>query len=280
MSEIMCRYMNNFTFKLLSGFSVFFSVLFVSSLSFAVTPDFETSVTPPVIVPELENVLWDQSDNPSDKHIVSQAFIDGGGVFDIYDARAADDFLVPDELYWSIQTVKVFGTYDITPDPVQSIDIVFFTNKKDTSDDNMALPGDPVHMCVYKDVLPEDANDPNFVINLPHPCVLMPGRYWVSVQANMLFVPHGQWFWNERTVQTLSPFAWENPGNGFGTGCIVFSHADSDCGANFPDLNFQLIGEELPPPVVPTLSEWGMAAMAGVLGIIGFLAVRRREVKS
>jgi len=28
---------------------------------------------------------------------------------------------------------------------------------------------------------------------------------------------------------------------------------------------------------VPTLSEWGLIAMAGVLGIIGFIVIRRRK---
>lgn len=32
-----------------------------------------------------------------------------------------------------------------------------------------------------------------------------------------------------------------------------------------------------PPPAIPTLSEWGMIAAAAVLGIVGFLAVRRRK---
>ncbi len=29
---------------------------------------------------------------------------------------------------------------------------------------------------------------------------------------------------------------------------------------------------------IPTLSEWGLIAIAGVLGIIGLLAIRRRKV--
>ncbi len=29
---------------------------------------------------------------------------------------------------------------------------------------------------------------------------------------------------------------------------------------------------------VPTLSEWGLIAMAGVLGIVGFMVMRRRKV--
>ncbi len=29
---------------------------------------------------------------------------------------------------------------------------------------------------------------------------------------------------------------------------------------------------------VPTLSEWGLIAMAGILGIVGFMVIRRRKV--
>jgi len=31
---------------------------------------------------------------------------------------------------------------------------------------------------------------------------------------------------------------------------------------------------------IPTLSEWGLIAMAGILGIVGFLVIRRRKVTS
>jgi hypothetical protein len=34
----------------------------------------------------------------------------------------------------------------------------------------------------------------------------------------------------------------------------------------------------LDPVSVPTLGEWGMIAMAGVLGIVGYLVIRRRAV--
>ncbi|MCH7519374.1 MAG: IPTL-CTERM sorting domain-containing protein [Candidatus Dadabacteria bacterium] len=29
---------------------------------------------------------------------------------------------------------------------------------------------------------------------------------------------------------------------------------------------------------IPTLSEWGLIAMAGILGIVGFMVLRRRKV--
>ncbi len=38
-----------------------------------------------------------------------------------------------------------------------------------------------------------------------------------------------------------------------------------------------------PPPspaMVPTLSEWGLIAMAGILGIVGFMIIRRRKVSA
>ncbi len=31
---------------------------------------------------------------------------------------------------------------------------------------------------------------------------------------------------------------------------------------------------------IPTLSEWGLIAMAGVLGIVGFMVIRRRKVSA
>jgi len=56
------------------------------------------------------------------------------------------------------------------------------------------------------------------------------------------------------------------------------------CGAT-QDLNdsrsFERIVYEssAPPPAIPTLSQWGVIAMAGILGIAGFIMViRRRKV--
>jgi len=77
--------------------SIFVAVFCFSHLTFA-QPVFEISNVSPVIIPIEDNVLWDQSDNASDTDIVSQDFIDV--IFDTFDARAADDFLVPDGFLW------------------------------------------------------------------------------------------------------------------------------------------------------------------------------------
>jgi hypothetical protein len=245
--------------------SIFIAVFCFSHLALAQL--FEISNVSPVIVPIEDNVLWDQSDNASDKDIVSQDFLDVA--FDPHDSRAADDFLVPDGYLWSLETVKVFGLY-LGPAPAQSLDVVFFR-------DEGGFPGKIVRGCDYNDILPEDITDPSFMINLPTPCLLTPGTYWMSVRANMHFLQHGQWFWHENTVQTLSPFVWENPGDGFGTGCLTFSYAKAECDAFFPDLTFQLIGEEQPFPVVPTLGTLGLAIFSVALGLVCLIYYRRTK---
>ncbi|MCI0481787.1 MAG: IPTL-CTERM sorting domain-containing protein [Candidatus Dadabacteria bacterium] len=250
---------------------LFNAVFFLSSSELAQSQLMEDTDTPPAVsVPP--DTLWNQTDNISSSDIASQDFTDGGGSLDQYDSRAADDFLVPEGFFWIIDTVRVFGAFDdTTPDLIDSVDVDFYVDRD-------GLPGQLIAQCVYDDVLPDDLTNPEFTINLPHTCLLQPGIYWVSVRANIAFIQNGQWFWFERTVQTLSPFVWQNPGDGFSTGCIRFTPAQADCGADFPDLVFQIIGREssIVRPI-PTLSEWGMMAAAVILGFAGLGAFYLRR---
>jgi len=227
----------------------------------------------PLIPPVPPNVLWNQFNNVSDSDISSQDFVDGDGTFDIYDTRAADDFEIPRGDIWRIERVNVLGIYDDTPDPARSLNIVFYT-------DNLRRPDQIIQRCNYLQVLPDNILDPNFSTELPSPCILRDGKYWVSVQADMLFVPNGQWFWFERDVQDLSAAVWENPGNGFGTGCVVFTPIQS-CGGDDGGLAFQLVGEVVDLTTsIPTLSEWGMMAAAAVLGIVSAAYLSRRRIRA
>src|SRR2546430_2127946 len=55
--------------------------------------------------------------------------------------------------------------------------------------------------------------------------------HWVSVQSRQDLTPYGQWFWGTRCVgpnsacapATGNPAAFQNPGNGFGTGCTTWA---------------------------------------------------------
>jgi len=43
-------------------------------------------------------------------------------------------------------------------------------------------------------------------------------------------------------------------------------------------LAFDCVVPPIPPSTVPTISEWGLIAMAGILGIMGFMVLRRRKL--
>lgn len=250
------------------------AVIFFSPLTSMANgaPIMEDQDPPPLVGPVPPDTLWNQFDNVSDSDISSQDFVDTSGAFDIYDTRAADDFEIPKGDIWRIERVNVLGVYDDTPDPVRSLNIVFYT-------DRLGRPNQIIDLCNYRQIQPDNILDPSFSTELPTPCILRSGTYWVSVQADMFFVPNGQWFWYEREVITLTPAVWENPGNGFGTGCINFTPLQ-DCGGDDPGLAFQLVGElvDFTTPI-PTLSEWAMLAAAGALGIISaaYLSFRRKR---
>ncbi len=74
-----------------------------------------------------------------------------------------------------------------------------------------------------------------------------PGTYWVSVQARQDFNPAGQWFWQNRTVQSGNASAWQNPGGGFGSPCTSWG-VKTTClpGQVGPDQVFRLNGTIVP----------------------------------
>lgn len=227
--------------------------------------------SPPVSTAQFSQVLWDQIGTAEGTGAATQNFTDPGGAFDTFDSRAADDFEVPGATGWNINTVRVIGFYN-NIGPIQSLNVEFFT-------DNGGLPGTSIPACVYSNIQPQNVLDSNFVIDLPEPCSLASGTYWVSVQVNMPFNPNGQWFWMSIIEQNLNLFAWENPLNGTGDDCPTWAPG-IDCIANTgPDLSFQLIGEPFAAPrPIPTLSQWALLATAGLLGLLGAIFLRRSRM--
>ncbi len=72
--------------------------------------------------------------------------------------------------------------------------------------------------------------------------------------------------------------------------CTINTNGAEPVSLDLTDEEFELCRERLtigcgfgpPPPApsrnVPTLSEWGLIAMAGLLGIVGFMVIRRRQI--
>ena len=80
---------------------------------------------------------------------------------------------------------------------------------------------------------------------------------------------------NDCTTDANGQVSWTYSSELPGTDTIVASASGSD-----GETEIELESEPVEKiwVSIPTLSEWGLIAMAGVLGIIGLLAIRRRKV--
>ena len=159
------------------------------------------------------SALYDQYDNPGSFSSSSQNF---EAANNSYDDELADDFVIPGGIGWNIQTVEVSGEYFNGPGPASSVNVKFYSNGGSNR------PGSLIA------ARPNQAftNGPSFSIPLATEVSLGPGTYWLSVQANQNLIPSGQWGWKNRTVQSNMDASWQNPGNGFGTGCTAWGLED------------------------------------------------------
>src|SRR5207253_3287982 len=182
-------------------------------------------------VPNLPAVtLYDQLNNPGTISTGSQDFETANNAFDDF---TADDFVVPGGQTWNITEVDAQGVYFNGPGPAASFHVFFYANSG-------SLPGTLVYSAMNQ---PYVNSAGTFQVTLGAPAVLTPGTYWVSVQARQDFAPAGQWGWTDRTVQANNPAAWQNPGGGFGVGCLTWGVRTTCVGdPAAPDQMFRLIG--------------------------------------
>jgi len=184
-----------------------------------------TGTAVPIVSPDVQSVLFDNNSNDSGIGISSQNLEPG---FDAYDDAAADDFVVPVNTKWHVKQVIVTGVYYNGSGPAVSENVTFYTNKS-------KLPNTVKKQ--YLGLVGTDNGTGSFVIKLPagDAANLSGGsvnpagkHYWVSVQVNMDFGVGGQWGWEGSLNNPTTPAApyidaWENPGDGFGTGCTTWN---------------------------------------------------------
>ncbi|MGE5212868.1 MAG: hypothetical protein ACM3NN_04145 [Nitrospirota bacterium] len=136
-----------------------------------------------------------------------------------FDDQAADDFVVdllPLHVFY-ITEVNVMGEYSQGGGPASSFNVYFYRDAPGH------LPGELIGALLNQ---PYTGTPPDFTIHLTAG-LFDPGTYWISVQAVMDFNPNGQWFWHNRTLQSNSGAAWQNPGNGYGTGCVTWNRKNA-----------------------------------------------------
>jgi len=133
------------------------------------------------------------------------------------------------------------GEYSAGGGPASSFNTYFYQNGAGN------LPGTLIAAFMN---LPYVETPPDFLTCLPYPFYLSKGTYWVSGQAVQDFNPNGQWFWHNRTGQSNAGAVWQNPADGYGTGCITWNRK-SACMPDqvWPDQVFQILGfREGPTP--------------------------------
>ncbi len=189
-------------------------------------------------------VLYDQTDNGTGTGYIGSTNFLNNISYDFLDSQGADDFQVPADKFWQVTTVSVHGLYsgDSGTPYVQSLLIQFYSNSGSN------LPAAPLYSATIAAAQISGLESGTFVVNLPSPATLGPGRNWLSVQANKQVDGDSgyQWHWRERSVQSNSPSAWRNPGNGYATGCTAFQPRIDVCdhpgNSPNPDLLFKLEG--------------------------------------
>ena len=130
--------------------------------------------------------------------------------------------------------VDVAGEYTAGGGPADSFNVIFYDNSGSNLPGNIVAsrPGNSY------------TGGANAVITLTSPVSLGQGTYWVAVQSRQDFTPFGQWFWDNRFVSANQGAAWQNPGDGFGTGCTTYANKITclDGGQNGPDQLFRING--------------------------------------
>jgi len=187
----------------------------------------------PTPTPTPGNVLYDQYDNFATEKTPNIPSQDAETALDFFDSQAADDFIVPAGQTWQITEVDVLGEYD-SAGPAASFHVFFYENGAGD------LPG----LLVASRLENPFTGSNDFVITLTEPVTLPEGHYWVSVQARQDITQAGFWLWHNRNLQANFGAAWQNPGNGFGTGCVVWIRRVT-CAVlqqTAPDQVFRLIG--------------------------------------
>ena len=81
---------------------------------------------------------------------------------------------------------------------------------------------------------------------------------------------------NDCTTDENGEVSWTYTSQSMGTDTIVASFFD-DLTDMTVESNTVEVNWVFPPKDIPTLSEWGLIAMAGILGIVGFMVMRRRK---
>jgi hypothetical protein len=174
--------------------------------------------------------IYSQLDNDNGVSVVSQHFETR---FLSFDSQGADDFKVDTKAV--VEKVEVDGAYFAGTGPANSIHVTFYKNAA-------GAPGTVVQDTPHAPYT-DAAGTGNFMIRVPK-FTLKKGTYWLSVFVNMPFLSRGQWGWSTNNNVRRADSLWQNPGDGFGSGCTSW-HKTTACilAGEGGDFSFALLGK-------------------------------------
>jgi hypothetical protein len=151
----------------------------------------------------------------------------------VFDSQAADDFVVPDGAFWRISRFVFEGEYRSLPGPAASLGLALYA-------DQAGVPGSLVARLTRVKGFADDAG--SLSVTLPHTVALTPGRYWISVQANIDYAESGLWAFTSIDGSVGYPAVWRNPGDGYHLPCTDWQPQVACFGGAPGDLRFEIHG--------------------------------------
>ncbi|NAY91838.1 T9SS type A sorting domain-containing protein [Muricauda sp. JGD-17] len=160
----------------------------------------------------------------------SQLFPDFGGAL----AQSADDFIVPSGSQWTVNNIVAFGGANNSPSLTSATIVIY--------EDNGGAPGAVVYDSGA--IAPSsEPNQTNLSLDLPEPVVLQEGTYWLSVYANLDFLPDAtQWFWSTQAGLIGNEANFRDSADLFGVGAIDWTSRSIAFGTGPEDQVFQIFG--------------------------------------
>jgi N-acetylneuraminic acid mutarotase len=171
------------------------------------------------------DVLYDQTSGVTANAYTSQDF---ETAYDAYDNQIADNFTATGT--WTINQIVVAGDYSVAG-PANGFNIFFYSNSG-------GIPGAIVYSALNQPYNYDGLG--TFTVNISPAAVLTAGDYWISVQCRMDYGTGGQWFWNTVSGAYGNVAQWQNPGGGFGVGCLTWAPITGCLTAANTDMCFAL----------------------------------------
>jgi subtilisin-like proprotein convertase family protein len=155
---------------------------------------------------------------------------DFGPAFDNYDSEMADDFVMPAGNNTICQIDIIGSGAGLPTNPANNVILRIY-------DDAAGLPGTLIFTESFLGSNVDGDGDGSFSLSPTGlPSLTGGATYWLSVQAQMEIANGGQWFWSTATDGNGNHFAFQNPGDGFLTGCTTWSNSCAVAGGTGPDL--------------------------------------------